>query len=204
MINYIYKITLTKGNLEGHYYIGKRTYRGTDPLKDKYKGSGVIVKKYYKQYPDDYKKEILEICDSIESLNIAEAKWVGDKFDTDPMCLNLCAGGQGGSDGRWMQGKKLSEETKRKISNASKGRKFSEQTKKHLSEIRKGVPKTVKRTLGNAPTAKKVLQFDLNGNLIKEWSCGTEASLAYGKNKCAVGQAIRSGTKCAGYIWKYK
>ena len=87
---YIYKITLTEGSLKDHYYIGQHKSKS---LKDNYKGSGRFVRDYYKKYPDSYIKEILCLCNDKDELNAAEAFYVGDKYETDPMCLNLCAGG---------------------------------------------------------------------------------------------------------------
>ena len=52
---YTYKITLTQGSLKGKFYFGKHS---TTKLNDNYKGSGSIVKRYYKKYPKGYIKEI--------------------------------------------------------------------------------------------------------------------------------------------------
>ena len=48
---------------------------------------------------------------------------------------------------------------------------------------------------------KKVKQFDLNMNFIKEWNSVKEAELIYGKgiSNCALGKSKTSN----GYIWKY-
>ena len=91
---YIYKITLLKGRLKNHYYYGQHT---TNNLDDKYCGSGVKIRYYFKKHKavegETYIKEIIRFCNNIEELNQAEYEIIGDKYETDPMCLNLRAGG---------------------------------------------------------------------------------------------------------------
>lgn len=111
---YIYKITLLKGSLAGKYYFGKRKLQKgiNNPMCDGYFGSGIIVKQYYKKYPFEQgvtaNKEILEMNYSEEENCEREKYYIGDKYETDPNCLNLKAGGIGGL---------LSEEAKKKLSN---------------------------------------------------------------------------------------
>jgi hypothetical protein len=91
---YIYKITLLKGRLKNHYYYGQHR---TKRLQDKYIGSGIKIKDYFKKYKaiegETYIKEIIKFCNNIEELNKAEYEIIGDKYETDKMCLNLKAGG---------------------------------------------------------------------------------------------------------------
>lgn len=138
---YIYKITLLKGSLAGKYYYGKHKRRtNIDPIEDKYYGSGTIVKNYYKVYPFENGvtaiKEIIEYNDTEEENREREDFYIGDKYKTDPMCLNLKGGGIGG---KWSEeskeklrkaniGKKLSDEHKAKISKSLAGHKVSEET----------------------------------------------------------------------------
>ena len=93
---YTYKITLLKGSLAGHYYYGQHR---TNNLEDSYCGSGAIIKNYFKKYPkiehQTYIKEIISFYNSLEELNKAEFELIGDKYKTDPLCLNLKAGGGG-------------------------------------------------------------------------------------------------------------
>ena len=101
-----------------------------------------------------------------------------------------------------------SDEAKMKIGLASKGRsskfkgthgRYTEETLKKMSENRKGIvgPK------------KCVLQYTLDGVLIKEWDSISEAIR---QNNLVVGAANSSITCCCqgkhktayGYVWKYK
>jgi len=52
---------------------------------------------------------------------------------------------------------------------------------------------------------KKILQFDKQGNFIKEWDSLKQAGLFLGKNPSAISQVCNGKQKTAyGYIWKYK
>lgn len=88
--HYIYKITRN----DGKYYIGLHS---TDNLDDGYFGSGkrlwYSIKKYGK---DAHTKEIIEFLPSREELKKREAELVNEECVTDPMCMNIRLGGEGG------------------------------------------------------------------------------------------------------------
>jgi len=69
-----------------------------------------------------------------------------------------------------------------------------------------GIPwnKGLKSKLGCNTSNKKVYQYDLNGNLLKEWGCITLASNELNINRggienCSLGKTKSSG----GFIWRY-
>lgn len=143
---YTYKITLLKGSLAGHYYFGQHR---TKKLNDNYTGSGRIIKNYFKHYDKiegvTYIKEILHFYNNEDDLNVAEKDLIGNKWETDKLCLNLLPGGtnicrggvkKGNSSSR--KGCKLSEETKEKLRQANLGKHLSEETKRKCSESNKG------------------------------------------------------------------
>ncbi len=50
-----------------------------------------------------------------------------------------------------------------------------------------------------------IIQYDLQGNFIKEWNSGKEASLYLRVNNQNICNALKDRAKSAyGYIWKYK
>lgn len=110
---YIYKITCTTGSFKDKFYYGQHT---TENLDDGYKGSGILLRKYYKKHKNDYIKEIISFYDSEESLNKAEYNIIHPYLNSEE-CLNLMEGG--GSTGS-----------------------PSEQTRKILSEQKLGKPRT--------------------------------------------------------------
>ena len=115
--NYIYKIT---NQINGKIYIGKHS---TDNLDDGYMGSGILICKAEKKYGiENFTKEYLAFCDTEEKLNWFEKFYI-KKFNARQVGYNLTDGGDG------TLGRKHTEETKRKLSEA---------TKKRLVE--KGVP----------------------------------------------------------------
>jgi len=100
-------------------------------------------------------------------------------------------------------GKKLSEETKRKISlsligkiGRNTGNKHSEETKKQISETKKG-------TL--SWNATPVLQLTKDGELVKEWVSATAAAKELDLSQGNIWTAINGGRNtCGGFKWKIK
>ena len=92
-VHYIYKIHFLCGFPTGRYYLGKHTGK----INDSYAGSGNFCYAYYKKYGKipgkTYIKEILEINPSKKINSDREKYTVGDLWKTDPLCMNLCPGG---------------------------------------------------------------------------------------------------------------
>lgn len=109
---YTYKVTLKKGSLSGKVYFGQHT---TTNLNDGYRGSGTIVKQYYKKYPehDSSDVQILYFYSSKEDLNRAEKELVAKHLGKD-YCLNIAEGGYGGNLGEAVN-KKRSDSRKKRI-----------------------------------------------------------------------------------------
>lgn len=127
---YTYKITLLKGRLANHYYFGQHQ---TNDLNDGYSGGGSLLRRYYKKYGaiegDTYLKEIINFYDNLEQLNQAEYILIGDKYKTDPMCINMCTGGHKAG---------YSDDYRKKLSEAKLGKSLTEEHKKNIGESRKG------------------------------------------------------------------
>lgn len=147
---YIYKIICLKGSFAGHYYYGQHQ---TNNMNDRYAGSGQLLKNYYDKYGkienQTYIKEIITFCNSVEELNIVEKEIIGDKFETDPLCMNLCEGGRGyikKKSNKKRKGHVCSESCKQKIGEKNKGNKArlgmktSEETKAKMKESAKYRP----------------------------------------------------------------
>jgi hypothetical protein len=98
-------------------------------------------------------------------------------------------------------GKKYSLETCKKISMALKGKPFSEEHKAKIKTTRGYL-----KGRANTWQALPVLQYNLEGNFIKEFASQTEAQYIMRKpNSDGVGACCRGNQKTAyGYKWKYK
>jgi group I intron endonuclease len=95
------------------------------------------------------------------------------------------------------KGKKASEETKLKMSKAGKEKTFSEEHKKNISINKTGKP--------NCKVRRPILQFDLEGNFIKEWDCAYTASKELRIDNGAICCCCKNKLKQhKGFIFKYK
>ena len=125
-----------------------------------------------------------------------------------------------------------SEETKRKISEGAKGKKRSEETKQKLkkpkteehkqniSKSKQNISKETKRKISEGKKGKTpnrdykewaktrtnpILQYDLDGNFIKEWEGTKAAALYLGCDPTTITANLRGITKKGyGFIWKRK
>lgn len=106
-------------------------------------------------------------------------------------------------------GRKLSDEVKYKMSQSKKGVKFTNEHKKKISESNKGENNNYKRYLERTglPHAKSktIIQYDLDGNLIKEWVNANKAALELNISYKAINNCANNKTKTSqGFIWKFK
>lgn len=141
--NYIYLIT---NNLNGKNYVGKHS---TNNLEDGYMGSGKHLKRALQKYSkENFSKKILAYADTEEKLNWFECFYI-KKYHARTNGYNLTDGGDGTlgftSPNKGKKFGPLSEEQKKKISEALKGKpsnfkgkKMSEESKHKMSEALKG------------------------------------------------------------------
>jgi hypothetical protein len=86
---------------------------------------------------------------------------------------------------------KLSDETKRKISEAHKGKRMST---KSIEKIKLSVPKR-----------RPVCLYDINNNLLNEFSSIRQAAIGSGMNRTTIRRSLRQDKVCKdAYLWKYK
>jgi hypothetical protein len=202
--------------LTTHIPTGKK-YIGKDSLNcPHYFGSGTEIKQIIKaEGKSNLVKNILEYCDCRENLAKREEFWL-QKFDVEnnPMFMNRTNKAFGNSG--------LTEETKLKIKLSSLGKPKSTEARNNMSKGRtgktrnqtkirsdKGKPRGASpwvsenlKTRNRESTLKPVIQYDLEGNLIREYKSAQEA-----KNitNLKIQNALTGITKTSGgYIWKYK
>jgi len=207
---YIYKITSCNNKV----YIGQTTnihirfksYKGIQC-----KGQIHLYNSLKKYGINNHKFEILQVFPNdvdINILNEYEFFYIKILRQAKTNLLNIRDGGLN---------TKLSEITKKKISEARKGKYLGIDNpmygKTHTLEVRKILSDKKKgseisdynRKQLNKSVCKPILQFDLNNNLIKEWNSATEVQKELGFNSRVINAQARGLRKQAyQYIWKYK
>ena len=126
----------------GCYYVGQHWLpEGMEPFEDGYLGSGYRVRAFF-MYLEDIGVDPLDAIDAevlhhpiatVDELNALGYQEVGNKYDTDPLCLNCKEGGHQSL---------YSEDTRRRLSEAAKKahgtpearRRHSEEQKKYFRE----------------------------------------------------------------------
>jgi hypothetical protein len=137
-------------------------------------------------------------------------KYYIEKFKKQGYNLQNKNNGGGGIE-EWkeesIQKLKLHPTRGKKISNSHKGKSKSHKGKPLTEEHRQKIKQTRdflknrKNTWQNIP----VLQYDLKGNFIKEWSSQIEVTKFLNKTGDGIGACCRGKQKKAyGYIWKFK
>lgn len=180
-----------------------------------------------------YVREAPTIEELNKTLNELE-KFSIDKFDSFNNGYNDTKGGLGSlgyspSDevkelvSVKLKGHKVSEETRKKLSESHKGFKHSKESidkmkeafknrskeselyrknklKEHLSSL------TREDIMTRASKCKKpIIQYNLDGEFIREWESATDAASFYNINKVNITKCCLGKNKTSnGYIWKYK
>lgn len=175
--------------------------------------------KYKRTYKDKWVYSIvkqnslplIEVVDivSIEEVAFWENFWIGQFKSWGFKLTNMATGGIGGNLGELVnqkisnskKGSKHTEDTKKLLSKIKTGTKHSDETKAKFTEIRKGAgnPMWGKKRPESSKNYQKILQMDLDGNIIKEWVGVTIAAkelkisrqaitdVCYGRHKTAGG-----------------
>jgi group I intron endonuclease len=125
-------IYITTNLINGKQYIGRDSHNNPN-----YYGSGTFLKKAIRKYGrENFKKEILEVCQSEDHLSIREEYWL-NYYDAgnNPMFYNIHNHSHGSGSGEkssWY-GKRHCEITKKKLSERKNGKNHPNYGK-HLSE----------------------------------------------------------------------
>lgn len=99
--------------------------------------------------------------------------------------------------------KQLSEETKKKISEAQKGEKGNMWGKHHSDETKEKISKKVSETRIKK-YGKPVIQLSLDGTFIKEWNSIKEAAASFDSKRSHIADVCNGvRNSCFGYKWKW-
>jgi group I intron endonuclease len=186
-MGYIYKIT---NIINGMNYVGQTIQNLQERWKQHRKiGSNCIyLKRAFEKYGiANFTFTMICVCFD-EDLNKFEIQYMKSLNSMVPNGYNLKTGGSSG---------KHHEETKKKISIALQkthyqiGRPISEESKKKMSI-----------TLRNKSRSTKILQYDLNHNLIKVFISFNDASRQTGFPTSTIRRCAKYNTINRGFIWK--
>lgn len=196
----IYKIT----NLETNkIYIGsaisfkKRCTRHLRDLKNK-KHHSIFLQRAWDKYGEhNFIFQIIEEVKSKELLLEREQYYI----DNLKPAYNISP--TAGSS----LGIKRSEEFKNKLRNANLGKIESDITRLRKSISTKGIDNhkgKPRPKLGDSPRARKIIQYDLEGNKIKEWSSVSEAAKSLNKLHGNISGCCSGAFKTAyGFVWRW-
>ena len=141
---------------------------------------------------DNFEHEILFENLTVDEANEKEKELIEFyKSADDKFGYNIRFGGKNAE---------MPESIKKKIGDANRGKRHSEQTREKISQALVG------KFLGeNNPFAKTVVQYDLDGNFIKEWGSIADAAREVGTYTSKISNCCKGRRKeTNGYIWKYK
>lgn len=209
-----YYVYLTTNLLNSKQYIGQHF----GELNDSYLGSGSILKQAILKFGrENFKKEILEICEDYDSLNVAERKWI-EFYDAvnNENFYNIASGGFNSNplagmdeEAKALRAKKLSEAAKGE-KNHFYGQHFVGELHplygKHHSEESKAKMREAKLG-GKAPTARKIAIYNLEDEFIQEFETQRDFKVFLGLSPNGstdtLKKYIASGRPYHGYIVKY-
>lgn len=197
--NTFYRIT---NLLDGKFYYGVHMTRN---LNDSYMGGGDRIRRAIRKYgKENFKKEILVLFDRYEEALDYEEKMVNEELLKDPHCYNLKPGGKGGSFKGVNKGKKHSSLQTKRHNEFLRQRKH---TKEELDKMKAySHPEEAKRKMAEKHK-KPIVQYDLNGDFIKEWDSTISASNELFIHNGSISGCLNHKWRCltaGGFIWKFK
>lgn len=173
--NFVY---LTTNLINGRQYVGDHC---TNNLNDNYIGSGKLLLKKINQYGrENFKCQIIEYFDTKQKAFDAQEKYITEYKTLIPNGYNISIKGGYGVPGSFLnentkqklrdvlKGKKQSKELINKRAAARKGKKFSDESRKKLSEAHKG---QIPWNLGikHSEATKKKISLSLSNEKHPNW-----------------------------------
>lgn len=171
----IYKIT---NLINGKIYIGKQVRNNPN-----YYGSGLIIKQSIQKYgKENFSKDIICECESLDELNEKEIYWI-EKLNAIEKGYNITKGGDGG-DTTTNHPNKYEIIEKRRLAN--KGKKRSKEFCILISEIAKNVDPNIRKKAGLKGGKTKRKRIKEKGFTDKELAAqnqNREKLIIYNKSK---------------------
>ena len=142
---------------------------------------------------ESFTTQVLEEVETQEEAWELEEYYIKELNTLYPQGYNKSVGGKKNNGAP--KGMKLSEEAKRKISEANKGKHHTEETKRKIGE-----------TLTNGKKSKPVLQINKDtGEVIREWPSVIEVQRQLGYSQGSISNCCNGKLNQAyGFKWRYK
>ncbi len=164
--HYLYKIT---NNLNGKFYIGRHS-SNVHPDESDYWGSGVALLRAYKVHgKHNFTKEVIQFCDTFESLCDLESTIVNKEFINRQDTYNMTVGGYFGgvhSSGVMSEVNNRPEKVKRQ----------SESMKARLSTKESRVAHSLNMAKGNTPVVKSRKSETMKSKTNRPWLVAKQRS----------------------------
>jgi len=219
VMGWIYIIT---NKINGKCYVGQTRQQNPKRRWNQHRNDsrGILQKAIIKYGISNFEFKLLNEV-SNEILNEVEKNEIRERNTLAPNGYNLQDGGKchdvhpltrEKQRARWgpdhpLWNHKHSEETKQKISIATRGENNPMYGKTHTAEIRYSM--SINNHMngkkgGLAPIAKKVNMYSKDGELLQTFDCIKNASGAIGRSMGGIGNCLGGKSKsCGGFIWKY-
>jgi hypothetical protein len=157
-------------------------------LKNKNKGGGGI------DYHSEQTKQIMSKPKPDGFGEITSQRLLGNKQSSETISKRIAKN----------KGKKRTLQQRKNISEGLKGVIFSKERNKKIGDAQRGMLKP-KSSTAIDKLKKPILQYDKQGNLIKEWNSARDAGNFYGSNTTIQNAIKQRRCKTAyGFVWKYK
>lgn len=178
------------------FYIGIGKMKRAWNFKDR----NIHWKRYVKKHGYPIVEIIKENLNKNEAIELEEQlilEYGRKGYEKDGILVNITLGGEGTSGYKW--------DDERKNNHSDVMKQWMIENKSNWKKIwKEGIKNRYidYNNINNGRKGKKVCQYDLEGNLIKEYSSKKDAE---NKTNIKITEAVRGKSKTAGgYIWKYQ
>lgn len=151
----------------------------------------IHLQRAYRKNPNVFVMVVIEKVDDLNNLTNREQFWMDELNVYDKtVCYNIL------NKANSRLGHKLSEESRKRISDVQIGKKLSEETKRNISKSL--------MTMDDGCNRKKIVQLSLNGDFIRTWNSASEASRTLGFSRSAITAVCRGRySTSGGFKWVY-
>lgn len=153
--------------------------------------------------PNPDNKPAIDHIDGNPSNNLASnLRWVTWRENNhNPITFQRYLNTRKRGEEHWLFGKPRSRETIEKVSRTKRLKGYSEEQKAQMVARLRAATKPHG---GEHYRARRIAQYTIAGDFLKEWPCITDAAKSVNRCISAIAQCLSGkSSSCAGYVWKY-